>query len=193
MRNRQYLKLTRLASLAALIACCLTIAPVRAKAQSDRDSEYRVKLAFLYNFTQFIQWPPEAFTSATAPLVLCVAGEDPFKGEIEQSLHGRTAQGHPIELKQLKPGEDPRSCHAVFVRSTEKKMAARVLSELKGSNTLTVGESSGFAAQGGLVNLILDENKLRFEINLEASMQTHLKMSSKLLSLAKIVQVQQHP
>jgi len=162
-------------------------------AQDDNDGEYRLKLAFLYNFAQFVQWPPEAFHDPAAPLTMCVAGQDPFQGEIEQSLSGRSVGGHPIEIKKLGPNDDPRACHMIFVRASEKREAAKILAALKGSSTLTVGETRGFADLGGVINLTLDENKLRFEINLDAATQTRLKISSKLLALAKIVKVDPNP
>ena len=178
----------------SLFLCCLILgAPLKARSQSSDEGEYRVKLAFLYNFAQFIEWPTDAFHDAASPLVLCVAGEDPFQGEIEQSLRGRTVSGHPIEIKRLRATEDARSCHMVFVRATERKLAQKLLIAVKGSSTLTVGETKGFADLGGVINLTLEQNKLRFEINLDAATQTRLKISSKLLALAKIVKVEQDP
>lgn len=179
----------RIARVGLLLICGTLFALLHAPAQSDDDNEYRVKLAFLYNFTQFIEWPPEAFSAPNAPLVICVAGRDPFKGDIEQGLRGRTAGGHPIEIRKLKPNDDQKVCHMIFVRSGEKKVASKILTSLKGSSTVTIGESTDFAAEGGLINLTLDGDKLRFEINLNAAMQTRLKISAKLLSLAKIVKV----
>ena len=187
------LRATARVAIGLLVCGTLLFAPSRASAQSDDGSEYQVKLAFLYNFAQFVQWPPEAFSSPTAPLMLCVAGPDPFKGEIEQGLRGRTANGHRIQILRLKPEDDPRACQVIFVRASEEKAARKILAVLKGSNTLTVGESTGFAARGGIINLTLDENKLRFEINLGSAMQTELKISSRLLALAKIVKVEQKP
>lgn len=180
-------------------AICLIICgaflwrPSQAPAQNADQAEYRVKLAFLYNFAQFIQWPPEVFHDPGAPLNICVAGPNPFQGEIEGSLHGRAVWGHPITIRKLKPGDDPRACQMIFVRASEKKTAGRILAALKGASTLTVGESKGFADMGGVVNITLDENKLRFEINLDAAVQTRLKISSKLLALAKIVKVETSP
>jgi hypothetical protein len=168
--------------------CCLLWAfPPRALAQGDDSAEYRVKLAFLYNFAQFVQWPAEAFSGPTAPLTICVLGEDPFLGDTEQSLRGRTASGHPIQIKRLKADDDPRACQMIFVRATEKAAARKILPALRGSSTLAVGEAKNFTDLGGMINLILDGNKLRFEINLDAASQTQLKISSKLLALAKIV------
>lgn len=173
-----------------VIFCLLLGAPPRAFSQGDDDAEYRVKLAFLYNFTQFVEWPPEAFHGPAAPLTICVAGLDPFEREIEKDLRGRSAAGHPVEIRRLRPREDPRSCHMIFVRAGEKKLGERLIAAVRGSSTLTVGETKGFADGGGVINLILEENKLRFEINLDAATQTRLKISSKLLALAKIVKVE---
>jgi len=176
-----------------LVCSAVLFPPSPALAQNGDEAEYRVKLAFLYNFAQFIQWPPETFGNSSDPLNICVAGPDPFQGEIEQSLRGRTAGGHPIRITRLKPEGDPKACQVVFVRASEKKSASKVLSAVKGSSTLTVGECKGFADQGGVINFTLDENKLRFEINLDAATQTRLKISSKLLALAKLVKVEQTP
>jgi len=161
--------------------------PLHTFAQGDDEAEYQVKLAFLYNFAQFVNWPPEAFRNSSAPLEMCVAGQDPFRGEIEDSLRSRLVGGHPIEVKRLKANDDPKSCHIIFVRAGDKRLSERILAAVRGSNTLTVGESKGFTDVGGVINLTREENKLRFEINLDIASQTRLKISSKLLALAKIV------
>jgi hypothetical protein len=150
-------------------------------------SEYRLKLAFLYNFAQFVQWPADAFANPSAPLTICVVGENPFAGEIEQGLRGRLVAGHPVELRQINPRDDPHNCQLIFVRANETKSAARILAASRGSTMLTVGEAAGFAQRGGIINLTREENNLRFEVNIDEAAQTRLKISSKLLSLAKIV------
>jgi len=174
-------------AIALLAWTVLLVNPLRAPAEGDDESEYRVKLAFLYNFAQFVEWPADAFRDAAAPLTICVAGQDPFQGEIGQGLRGRTAGGHLVEIKKLRRDENPRGCHMLFVRAGDRKSASRLLADLRGSSTLTVGETKGFADVGGVINLVVDENKLRFEINLGAARHTRLKISSKLLALAKIV------
>ncbi len=163
--------------------------PSRVSAQSEDSGEYRVKLAFLYNFAQFIDWPPETFRDPSAPLLICVAGPNPFEGDLEHGLRNRRVAGHSIAIKRLGSNDDPRACQMIFVRASEKKTAARVLAAVSRSNTLTVGESNDFSDLGGIINLTLHANKLRFEINLDAATQTQLKISSKLLALAKIVKV----
>ena len=173
--------------------CTLLAWSPTARSQSDADAEYRVKLAYLYHFAQFIQWPPEAFHDQAAPLALCVAGQNPFRGEIEQELRGREVNGHPVQIKKLRPDDDPKACHIVFLPASEKKQTEKVLAALKGSSTLTVGETQGFVDLGGIINLTLDQNKLRFEVNLDAALQTQLKISSKLLALARIVKAGRDP
>ncbi len=168
----------------ALLAHALTSS---AFAENTSSSEYRLKLAFLYNFAQFVQWPDDAFANARAPLTICVVGDNPFAGDIEQSLRGRSVGGHPLELRQLGPHTDPHACQMIFVRASETKSAARILAATRGSSMLTVGEATGFAQRGGIINLMREENNLRFEVNIDEAAHTRLKISSKLLSLAKIV------
>jgi YfiR/HmsC-like len=170
-----------------LILGMLVLAPCCALAQDDGEPEYRVKLAFLYNFTQFIEWPTEAFSAPAAPLVICVAGRNPFQGEVDRGSRRRTADGHPIQIKQLGPTDDPRACQMIFVRSSAKRATGKMLEAVRGSSTLTVGESADFAAQGGVINFTLAESRLGFEINLDAALQTRAVISSKLLALAKII------
>ena len=154
--------------------------------QSNDGAEYKIKLAFLYNFAQFVEWPGGAFSDAHSPLLICVAGDNPFQGDLEQGLRGRTVAGHPIQIKGLKPGDNPSGCHLLFVRSDQRGVD-RLLLGLKGSSVLTVGETKGFAQRGGVINLTREDNKLRFEINVNAAGQTPLRISSRLLALAKIV------
>lgn len=165
----------------------LAVGTLPATAQAPDSNEYRLKLAFLYNFAQFVEWPADSFRNSGAPLLICVAGENPFQGQIEEGLRGRVVRGHPLEVRRLNPGDDPRACQIIFVRAAERKETPRILASSKGSNILTVGEAAGFAQRGGMINLTREENRLRFEVNISAAAQSGLKISSKLLALAKIV------
>jgi YfiR/HmsC-like len=171
-----------------MVTCCLVFGTsASANAQTGNNTEYRVKLGFLYNFAEFVQWPSDAFRSPSAPFVICVAGRDPFDRAIEQELRSRTIGGHSVDIKTLKPADDPKACHMIFVRAGDKQAAASILASLRGSSTLTVGETQGFVDLGGVITLVLEDKRLRFEINLDAARQTRLTLSSKLLALAKIV------
>ena len=171
-----------------IVACWLfSNASPKALSLNEESVEYPVKLAFLYNFTKFVEWPSDSYRDPGAPLVICIVGHDPFSPDLEGELRTRTVGGHPVEVRTLRPTDTLSVCHIVFVPVTEKDQAARIVRGLKGSSTLTVGETEGFAVLGGIINLTVEENKLHFEVNQLAADRAGLKISSKLLSMAKIV------
>jgi hypothetical protein len=149
--------------------------------------EYPVKLAFLFNFAKFVEWPASSFSNPGAPIAICIVGHDPFNSDIEGELRTRAVSGHPIEVRVLKTTDTLKPCHIVFIPATERDQAEKLVRGLKGSNILTVGESDGFATLGGMVNLTVGGNQVHFEINRLAAGRAGLKVSSKLLNLAKIV------
>ncbi|MGC1684329.1 MAG: YfiR family protein [Candidatus Acidiferrales bacterium] len=154
---------------------------------NEETVEYPVKLAFLYNFTKFVEWPPDSYSTPIAPLVICIVGHDPFGQDLEGELRTRTAGSHPIEIRTLRPSDILSACHVVFVPVTAEDQAPRIVKILKGSSTLTVGETEGFAVLGGIINFTTEGNKLHFEVNLLAAERAGLKISAKMLALAKIV------
>ena len=156
-------------------------------ALNEGNAEYSVKLAFLYNFAKFIEWPPGSFRDPGAPLAICIIGHDPFSSDIEGELRSRTVGGHPVQFRTLGPNDTLSVCQIVFVPATEKAQADRVVRDLNGLSTLTVGETEGFAALGGMINLTVEEKKIHFEINQDAAERAGLKISAKLLSIGKIV------
>ena len=175
-----------------LVACWFLLNPINAVSVNEESLEYPLKLAFLYNFTKFVEWPSNSFRDPGSSLAICVIGNDPFSPDQEADLRTRTVGSHPVEIKTLRSNDALGVCHMVFIPVTEKSQAARIVSGLKGSSTLTVGEIEGFAVQGGIINLTIEENKLHFEVNPLAAERAGLKISSKLLSLAKIVTDNQH-
>ena len=175
-----------------LIACLLAWNPSAARSQDEERAEYTLKLAFLYNFTKFVEWPADTYPDAGSPLAICIVGEDPFNPDMEADLRTRTSGGHPVDVRTLHPNDMLKECQLVFVPAKEKKLAARIVSELNGLSTLTVGETEGFASIGGIINLTVEEDKLRFQVNPLAAEHARLKLSSKLLSMAIIVTTQDH-
>jgi YfiR/HmsC-like len=179
---------TRQASIFGIIACGLFfIASPSVFSQKEEGAEYPVKLAFLYNFTKFIEWPPDSYHAPGAPLLMCIVGHDPFSRILESDLGTRNVGGHPVEVRTLKPNDKLSVCQIVFLPAAEKQQAERIVKGLKGSSTLTVGESDGFAEMGGIINLTIEANKVHFEVNRLAAERAGLKISSRLLSIAKIV------
>jgi hypothetical protein len=173
-----------------IVACWFLLNPLNSLSVNEESLEYPLKLAFLYNFTKFVEWPSDSFRVPGASLAICVIGNDPFSPDLEAELRTRRVGSHPVEIKTLKSSDELSVCHMVFVPVTEKSQAARIVSGLKGSSTLTVGEIEGFAVQGGIINLTIEENKLHFEVNPLAAERAGLKISSKLLNMATIVKDQ---
>ncbi len=178
---------SKVLALILVAACALAGSVPQAGAQSETPTEYQIKAAFLYNFAKFVEWPADAFADPHAPVVVGIVGEDPFGSVLDKIVLGKTVNGRGLMIKRLKPGPDLRKCHILFISSSEKKHLAPILESLQGSSVLTVGETDRFAQSGGAINFILEENKVRFEINSETAARARLKISSKLLALARIV------
>jgi uncharacterized protein DUF4154 len=158
----------------------------RAETLASSGREYRIKAAFLLNFVKFIQWPAEAFGSRDEPLVLGILGSDPFGGALEP-LRQKQVKGRAIEIKRFKTPAGATGCHVLFVSNSEKDALNDIFQNLEGRAILTVGETEQFLQRGGIINFIAFKNKIRFEINITAAHGANLKISSKLLKLAKIV------
>jgi hypothetical protein len=174
------------------LVCWLLSGAPQALSQKGEGVEYPLKLAFLYNFTKFVDWPPDSYRGAGAPLAICIVGRDPFSPESEGDLRTRIVASHPVKVLNLKSTDTLSVCHMVFIPATEKGQINKIVRDLKGSSTLTVGETEGFAELGGIINLAVEENRVRFEVNQLAAQRAGLKISSKLLSLAKIVTDSSH-
>lgn len=149
--------------------------------------EYSVKAAFLFHFAQFIEWPPGAFKDAGAPLTYCTVGEDPFRGALEAALNGKTVGARLLRVAHFKQLEEVRDCQVVFLGGMGKKTVPEALEALGDRPVLTVGETQQFAQDGGMIGFCLEDNKVRFEINLAAAEHAKLKISARLLTLAKKV------
>lgn len=161
------------------------VSPVRA--QSETPTEYQVKAAFLYSFAKFVEWPADAFVHLQAPIVVGIVGRDPFGHALDGMIFGKTVNGRGFQVKRLEIGPELRGCHILFISSSEKNNLAHIFESLKGSSVLTVGETEQFVQSGGAIQLLLQDNKVRFEINVAAAALARLKVSSKLLALARSV------
>jgi YfiR/HmsC-like len=156
-------------------------------AQSPTAGEYQVKAAFLYNFAKFVEWPSSSFSDASAPFRICVFGLDPFGQELHDITSEKTVNGRKLQVDQVADLQLARTCHILFIASSEKAQLKRILESLRGTNVLTVGDSDGFAKLGVIINFVLENNRVQFEVNHKAAEQAGLNISSKLLSVAKLV------
>jgi hypothetical protein len=169
-----------------LLLCAAFVCFIPIRALATEPSEYEVKAAFVYNFIKFVEWPSHSFTAEDSPFVVGVLGQDPMNDALE-SLRGKTAQGRKLAVKRFNRMGDLDRCHVLYVGRSEKEQIAAVLKATTNLNVLTVADMKGFAQAGGVVNFITQENRISFEINVGTAERAGLKVSSKLLKLARIV------
>ena len=172
--------------LAVLIA---QLAPGRAAAgqsESERALERRVKAAFLYRFTEFVNWPDSAYSRPDSPFVIVVVGADALADEVRQITAGRTVSGRSVEVRRASEGDSIPLAQMVFLAETDRaRQAASIRAAPR--NALVVTEIDGALAQGSVINFVIVDGRVRFEISLEAAEKRGLRMSSRLLAVAQAV------
>ena len=157
-----------------------------AAAQIRISQEYQVKALFLFNFTQFVEWPPEAFVTPDAPLVIGVLGEDPFGQYLDDLLKGEKAGGHPLAVKRFSSVEESVGAHILFINLRSKEERKEALAALDDKSVLSVSDAADFTRQGGMIQFFIKKNKIRLRVGLEPATDANLSISSKLLRLAEI-------
>lgn len=149
--------------------------------------EYKLKALVLFNFAKFVEWPTQAYAEVTSPIVIGVLGDDPFGSVLEEIVKDRPIAGHPVVVQRAHRLEELPVCHLLFISASERARQAAVLAQLGDRPVLTIGESADFVSRGGVIRLLMEEQKVRFEVNAGAADQARLKISAQLLSLAKDV------
>jgi hypothetical protein len=147
-----------------------------------------VKAAFLVNFAKFAEWPSESLQARASGVSICVLGRDPFGDVLEKIVANRSVGGRPIVIQRPRNVGGAQACHVLFIADSESTRLAQILENLADQPVLTVGERPGFARQGGVIGLVVEHNLARFEVNLEVAHHKGLLLSSKLLSVARIVE-----
>lgn len=157
-------------------------APVASAAESNA-LEYAVKATYLYKFTPFIEWPAAAFASSPA-VNLCVVGNDPFGDLLDRAASGQRIDDRAIVVHRLRKIDRHSGCHILYVGGSEAQPVAEALATVRGTPVLTVTDESQDSGAKGIINLIVQDNRVRFEIDDQAAAENGLLISSKLLSLA---------
>lgn len=165
----------------------LAISILFSSAQKPPAREYQVKAAFLFNFSQFTEWPASAFSSPKAPLVIGILGEDPFGNYLDELVKEEMINGRPLSIQRFQDTQEIKNCHILFIKVLKPIRQQDIINDLKGKNILTVGEDPDFIKDGGMVRFVTINNKIQFQINPEATKKENITISSKLLRLAEIV------
>jgi len=153
-------------------------------------SEYLIKAGFIYNFAKFVEWPSTAFSQPDSPIMIGVLGTDPFGSVLDRLVEDKKIGQRGFVVKRYKWGKDLKDlkeCKILFVSASEKAHIDEIVQAVKGLPILMVGETPGFAERGGIIRFTLEDNRVRFEINVDAAHQADLNISSRLLTLAKII------
>ncbi len=154
---------------------------------ADGSLEYDVKAAFLLNFTKFIEWPESAFEGPGSPMAVCILGNDPFGSTLERMVNGEVVKGRRLTARRMKSTPSPKSCQVLFWTNPQKDLEGLAKS---GLGILTVGEGERFLREGGMISFVIQDRRVRFDVNPAAAERAGLKISSKLLAVARSVENQ---
>lgn len=167
-----------------VLASCLI--PRVVVGQHRSAGEYELKAAMLYNLTNFVEWPARASADPRASILLCIIGRDPFGSSLTSAVSSGP-RSRSVSIRHLQSEKEVGGCQVLYISSSERNTAAQIFSLANGSSVLTVGEMTQFAAHGGMIQFSLEDEQVRFDINLEAASRAGLRISSKLLALSHIV------
>jgi len=182
----------RLGILILVAAMTLNLAPSADAQTGDASdsSEYLIKAGFIYNFAKFVEWPPTSFPQSDAPIVIGILGTDPFGSVLDRIVADKKIGSRGFVVRRYKWSKDLkdlRECQILFVSSSEKAHTDEVLEFVKWLPILTIGETPGFAERGGVIRFTVEDNRVRFEVSVDAAHNANLNLSSRLLTLAKII------
>lgn len=173
-----------------MIGVCLDASASNGRGSQETASnltEYVVKAGFLFNFAKYVEWPADAFEKNDTPISIGIVGMDPFGDEIDKTLSGKTVRERRFSIRRFPEMSDLRRCHILFIPRTEKARLPEILKQVESWPALIVGENEGFAKAGGMVNILIEKERPRLEVNPAAAEKAKLTINSKLLKLSAIV------
>lgn len=186
-RGRSHVGLWRCCARLAALYGTIGLAPAFAWPQQSRPSEYQVKAAYLFNFSRFVSWPLRDAASAGGPFAICVMGKDPFGSVLDSTLAGETIEGRNVIARRVTQVEDAAGCRVLFISMSEESRLKDILTGLDRSSILTVSDIAHFAERGGMIQFVLQGDRVRFEVNLASAIGAKLTLSSDLLKVAVAV------
>src|SRR6266853_4239034 len=163
----------------------------RMHAQQPKPTEYKVKATYLYNFGRFVRWPTAAAQDNSFPI--CVLGQDPFGPTLDSTLVGESIDGKPVVVRRISRAQDVGDCRILFISSAEENHLKQILAALEKSGVLTVSDMPDFSRQGGMIQFVLEGDKVRFEVNLASAEAAKLIVSAELLKVAATVRKNVQP
>ena len=172
---------------AFLVSALLWPCQPTAAAELAVSKEYQIKAAFLYNFTKFVEWPAEKFEGTNAPIVIGVLGKNPFGAVLAETVKDRKVNGRGIVVKQIDSVSEVKGLHVLFVTTAEVSRFEGLGDALREGSVLGVNESEAFLKAGGTLMFALENDKVRFDIDMNSAERAKLKVSAQLQKLARSV------
>ena len=174
-------------ALLKITAAVLLVCAARLGAQAAQASEAQVKAVFLFNFAQFVDWPPEAVPDSQAPLVIGILGEDPFGDFLDATVRGERRGSRPFVVHRYQRVDDIARCDILFINRSAGEVPEEILARLKNRPILTVSDADRFAERGGMIRFVTERGRIRLQINPVSAEAAHLTISSKLLRVAEVI------
>lgn len=163
-----------------LFACLL---PTLAQAEPEaKPTQYDVEAAYLFNFGKFVAWPAGA--QPDSPFLICVLGQDPFGAVLDRAIAGETLRSRPVQDKRIERPQDATGCSILYISSSESGRLSKILPVIQGTPVLTVSDIPDFVQQGGMIQFVVRDGRVRFEVSLAPAKSSGLSMSSELLKVA---------
>jgi hypothetical protein len=169
-----------------IVFCLVGFSSAVVSADQQKAGEYQVKALFLYNFLNFVEWPAGSSFNSSPAINVCIVGDDPF-GDALNDIRNETVKGKKLAIRIYRPFDEPEGCHLLFIPASEKGRTGQILRPVREANVLTISDTVEEGRQGAIISFFIEQKKVRFAINMEAARRAGLKISSKLLRLAKIV------
>jgi hypothetical protein len=182
-----YRHLRRCVASTLVLACTMVCVPGSLAADDAETLERRVKAAFVYKFLSFVEWPASSFVQTDGPIVVGVAGSDDLASELSALVAGRVANERAVSVRRVREPVEVSGLHALFIGRSEARRLASFARAAQQSNVLLISESPGALAQGSMINFVIVEGRVRFEVALDAVERANLRLSSRLLAVAHSV------
>lgn len=170
-----------------VISAVLCLFPTIVLAQTSKPSEYQVKAAYLYDFSRFVEWPSQPGNDGKDTFAICVLGKDPFGPSLDAALVGEARAGQNLVARRLSNLQDALACRILFISASEEDRLKEILTAINKASVLTVSDIPRFSERGGMIEFVLKDDKVRFDVNLASAMDAGLTVSSDLLKVALTV------
>ncbi len=178
-RTRAARGLRAVAGLLLILACASAAA-----ADQTQSLEFPVKATYLYKFAPFVDWPPAVFAAPESPIVMCIVGDDPFGPMLDRAVAGERIRNRPIVVRRLRTADRRAGCHIMYIAGSSSQSVEAALRAVEGAPILTITDAMHQSAVKGIVHFVIQERRVRFQIDDMAAARNGIKISSKLLNLA---------